>query len=179
MKNKTWLKQHFRIILLFMFFVAGMYFIQKNRSIQFLTLAQSAPENQNINSHAIPDTNVKWFMNKTKAIKDIMTKAAMTYTIEGEVTAISQTPGNVAGDDYHYLRSLIVKNKNNEENIIYFSPRRTSIMRVIKNHGGTYSNMSYNDITVGAYIEIEESVDLLMPNLEDQNVLFLTLMVEE
>lgn len=179
MKNKSWFKKHFRIILLLILFVVGVYFIQKNHSNQFFTLAQSTPENQYISSHAIPDTNVKWFMNKTKARKDIMTESTMTYTVEGEVVVISQTPGNVEGDDYHYLRSLVIKNKSNEENIVYFSPRRTQIMRVIKNQGGAYSNMSYNDITAGDYIEIEESVDLLIPNFEDQNVLFLTLTIKE
>lgn len=127
------------------------------------------------NNRAIPETNLKWLENLGLLQKGVLVRIVITTTAKGQVFQISEKAGVVADGDYYYLKKLALQGENGSRNAIYFSPHRVAIMKIYEEPSGKPINFS--EINIGDFVEIEESLDLLRPNYNDENVLYLMIKV--
>lgn len=139
--------------------------------------------------HSIPESNIEWFMDKTRIKKGYLTSFIATYTVNGKIIAVSNEPGRIAGLKYYYtgekgyyyyygkltLQSLRSGTISSQD--AYFSKKRMEILKVYQVTNQGLIEKSFSDLKAGKFIEIKEAVDLSISNIDDINVLFLTIKI--
>lgn len=134
---------------------------------------------------AIPKSNQEWLLYMSKLKKGLLEKYIITTTIKGEIVDISDKLGKIGGlSDYYtgekgyyvYGGKFRLKNQG-LYNTIFFSQKRMEIMKVFKKTSEGYIEKKFNDIKAGDNIEIEESLDLAISNINDGNVFHLIIKI--
>lgn len=129
----------------------------------------------------IPSSNLEWISKQALIPKAILKKMIQTTSVTGKITEIKLATGKLSGlkeyytgeeKGYHAYEGYIRLRPLQDGKVvtIYFSPKSMSIMRLVDDSGKT---MRFGDLTVEDAIEIEESVDLAVSNIDDENVLSL------
>lgn len=140
-------------------------------------VGQNSTGTNQMDDFAIPERNLQWLQNLGKGEKGILIRTNITTVVKGKVIQIAEVPGQVDDDyGYYFLKSMLIQAENGNQNIVYFSPWRVEVMQIFNKFGKT---INFADINKGDIVEIEESLDLLRPNLNDENVLYLIIRVNQ
>lgn len=132
---------------------------------------------------AISASGRDWLENMVGTSKEVMTKMLVATTVSGKITDINQDRGKfpIEGNYYTgepgyytYAGQLKLVSENGMGERFYLSPRRMELVKVF-NPGG--EEISFDDLQVGDTVEMEETVDLAVPNQDDANVLSLTIKI--
>ena len=128
---------------------------------------------------AISDSGRDWLENVTGTSEGVLTRMLITTTVAGRITDINRKEGKFpiegsyyTGEPgfYTYAGQLKLINPNGLGERFYLSPRRMELVKVFNARGG---EISFDDLKVGDAVEMEETVDLAVPNQNDANVLSL------
>ena len=78
---------------------------------------------------------------------------------------------------YYYYGKIKLQAENRLSNTFHFSKKRMELMKVyLMTDKGPVVN-SFANIKINNYVEIEESVDLAISNIDDKNVLYLVVRI--
>lgn len=142
------------------------------------------PVSQDSPRPAISDSGRDWLENVVGTSKEVMTKMLVATTVSGNITDINQERGKFpiegsyyTGEPgyYAYAGQLKLVSENGMGERFYLSPRR---MELVKVFNADNEEISFGDLEVGDAVEMEETVDLAIPNQDDINVLSLTIRVK-
>lgn len=162
------------LIILFEFFALNKYSLLKNNSLKDVPTLDKP--NYYLSDSAIPYYTLKWLENIKFAKKGILSRANIQTTNEGKITRLSFKHGEInidkeANVNYPFVVRIELNDSvNNKSETLYFSRIRydkAEIYRIEKN--GLKKKTSWEDIKVGNDAKIEESIDLLVPNVDDKN----------
>lgn len=132
---------------------------------------------------AISDSGRDWLENVTGTSEGVLTRMLVTTTVAGKITDINRKEGKFpiegsyyTGEPgyYTYAGQLKLVSENGVGERFYLSPRR---MELVKVFNADNEEISFGDLEVGDAVEMEETVDLAIPNQDDANVLFLTIKI--
>ncbi len=152
--------------------VAAMVYLRlqaKNIS----TVSQDSPR------PAISASGRDWLENVTGTSEGVLTRMLVTTAVAGEITDINREEGKFPIEGsyytgeagfYAYAGQLKLIGGNELGERFYLSPRRMELVKVF-NPGG--DEISFDDLRAGDTVEMEETVDLAIPNQNDANVLSL------
>jgi len=125
---------------------------------------------------AIPYYTLKWIENMKFAKKGLMTGANLQFTNEGKITHLSFKHGKLnidkeANVNYPFVARIELTNSiNNKHETLYFSQARYEKAQIYREtKDGSIKKISWEDIKIGDYAKVEESVDLLITNTDNQN----------
>jgi hypothetical protein len=169
------------LLILFLILLIGIIFLFKNKTKAFsVLLGEDKKTNFKINSknQAVPEENFLWLNHLRVAKKGILKDARIVTRLEGKVVAKSEKEGILKDIDYRYLRRLIIESKNGDKNIVYFSPKRTKVMKIYKLVNDKKELIAFNQIPLNSYVIIEEWLDLLKSSYKDQWVISLKIIVK-
>lgn len=125
---------------------------------------------------AVPYLTLKWLNNIKYAKKGILSTANIQTMNEGRITLISFKQGKINVDkkadiNYPFVVRIELKNQvQGTKETLFFSKIRyekAQIFRTEKN--GLVKKTNWNDIKVGDSARIEESINLLISNVDSQN----------
>lgn len=152
--------------------------------------AESKPTPANIlaaSEDTIPASNLEWLANEALVPTTVLKKMLHITSVGGEVVEIKRESGKLPGlTDYYtgpekgfyaydgFIRIKPAPDENAES--FYFSPKRVEIMKITDASG---KKIGFDDLKLGSTIEMEETVDLAVSNIDDQNVISLTIKVIE
>lgn len=151
-----------------------------------LTTSTPAPANiLQASENTIPASNLEWLENEVLIPITILKKMLYSSVVAGKVVEIKRESGKLSGlKDYYagpekgyYVYQGLIRLKSSQDGYgetFYFSPREMNIMKVTDAAG---NEISFDDLKTGSMIEIEETVDLAVSNIDDQNVIALTIKV--
>lgn len=132
-------------------------------------------------------SNLEWLNLYSKLTKGSLNEFITTWKSEGIVDQISDQPGEKSGfKDYytgqkkgffHYAGKLSLIYKNNRKIEWALSDRRMKLLKVYKMSPSGPVEQSFQDIKRGDRVEIEESVDLTVSNINDENVRYLIIRI--
>lgn len=141
----------------------------------------------NLNTdYSLPESNREWFEHISRVKKDVLKSLIVKMTVVGEVADISGKSGKLGGLEdyyvgekgyYHYEGLIRLKTESGDSNTVYFSKRRMEILKVYEVSERGVVEKRFSDIKVGDKIEIEEAVELAISNINDANVLSLTIRI--
>lgn len=141
------------------------------------------PVSQDSPQPAISDSGRDWLENVVGTSKEIMTKMLVATTVSGKITDINQERGKfpIEGNYYTgepgyytYAGQLKLASENGVGERFYLSPRRMELVKVFNRAG---EEIGFGDLEAGDTVEMEETVDLAVPNQDDANVLSLTIKI--
>jgi hypothetical protein len=129
----------------------------------------------------ISNSTLEWLDNKLKASGGVVRSLQVEEVIEGEVIRAGYMRGKIGGLKYYYTgspgyyeyASYILIKYNGKSVPVYFSERRTQMM-VVK--AGSSPN-SLQSIQPGDHVKIAEVIDLTKNNINDENLVSLTINV--
>ena len=142
------------------------------------------PVSQDSPRSAISASGRDWLENVVGTSEEVMTKMLVTTTVFGKITDINQEKGKfpISGSYYTgepgfytYAGQLKLVSENGPAERFYLSPRRMELVKVFNPEG---EEIEFDDLQAGDEIEIEETVDLAIPNQNDANVLSLTIRIK-
>jgi len=171
----------FKLLLIFLILLIGIIFLFKNKTKTFSALlGEDKKTNFKINSknQAVPEENFLWLNHLRVAKKGILKDARIVTRLEGKVVAKSEEEGMLKDVDYRYLKRLIIEGKNGDKNIVYFSPKRSEVMKIYKLVNDKEELIGFNQIPLNSYAIIEEWLDLLKSSYKDQWVISLKIIVK-
>ena len=179
-------------------FAAGFLILATMRFREFKKNASSVPSqsvsaipapadsyNFQASADTIPASNLEWLANEVPVPITVLRRMIHTTAVGGEITEIKRESGKLPGlKDYYtgpeigyYAYGGLVRLKPPGEGKIesfYFSPKRMEVMGVTDLLG---KKIAFDDLSIGSIVEIEETVDLAVSNINDQNVISLTIKV--
>lgn len=150
------------------------------------SVAEQVAENILVASeNTIPASNLEWLANEALVPAAMLKKMLHTTTVGGEMVEVKREEGKLPGlRDYYtgtergfykYGGWVKIKPLQSEgEEIFYFSPKRMEIMEVTDAAG---KKIKFDDLKTGMAIEMEETLDLAISNIDDQNVISVTIKV--
>ena len=139
-------------------------------------------------TYAFSKSNLEWVTaNIGLTPKEFMKQSLIATTAQGTVTEASQTQGslNVLSKHYYvgnpgtyaYNGSISLTGPDTMTKTFYFSPKRMEMMKVYRVSGARMTPVSFSDIQSGKSAEIEETVDLTKPNINDENLVSLVVRI--
>lgn len=158
--------------------IAIAKFVDSNRvvpvSVNSYTLQPSAV--------TIPSSNLEWLSKAALVPKDVLKKMILATTVTGKIADSKLLSGRLSGfSEYYtggekgyYAYEGYIRLKPLDDGKVknfYFSSKRMNIMRVIDKSG---EKINFDDLKIGEVVEIEETVDLAILNIDDKNVISLT-----
>lgn len=141
------------------------------------------PLSQDSPRPAVPASGRDWLENVTGTSEGVLTRMLVTTTVAGKITDINQDRGKfpIEGDYYTgepgyytYAGQLKLVSENGMGERFYLSPRRMELVKVFNRAG---KEIGFGDLEAGDTVEMEETVDLAVPNQDDANVLSLTIKI--
>ena len=124
-------------------------------------------------------SNFEWLTNIGLTQKSFIKSSIIATTLKGTVEAVSDTDGSLQISSRHYYvgrsgyydyaAAITLKTDDGNVRTFYFSPRRMANMKVFKES----SLRKLTDIKAGDKVEIIETVDLAVPNINDANLISL------
>lgn len=142
------------------------------------------PASQDSPRPAISASGRDWLENVTGTSEGVLTRMLVTTTVAGKITDISRKEGKFpiegsyyTGEPgfYTYAGQLKLISANGLAERFYLSPRR---MELVKVFNADNEKISFGDLEIGDTVEMEETVDLAVPNQDDANVLSLTITIK-
>lgn len=133
---------------------------------------------------AISASGRDWLENVTGTSEGVLTRMLVTTTVAGKITDINRKEGKFpiegsyyTGEPgfYTYAGQLKLVSENGVGERFYLSPRR---MELVKVFNADNEEISFGDLEIGDTVEMEETVDLAVPNQNDANVLSLTITIK-
>ena len=125
---------------------------------------------------AISYYTLKWLDNIKFTKRGILTRANIQTTNEGIVVHKSFKTGKINVDkkanvNYPFVVRIQLSNEaNNTKETLYFSQIRYDKAQIFRTTlDGSRMRTNWEDIKEGDYIKIEESIDLLIPNVDSEN----------
>jgi len=156
-------------------------------SLQSVAALPTPTDSYNFQASAdtIPASNLEWLANEVVAPKTVLKRMIHTTAVGGEITEIKRQSGKLPGlKDYYtgpekgyYTYGGFVRLKPLGEGKVesfYFSPKRMEVMETTDSTG---QKIAFDDLSIGSIVEIEETVDLAVSNINDQNVISLTIKI--
>lgn len=153
------------------------------------SLTQSLNQSKLNGKSVMPDSNVEWLLNELLLLpNDELKSLIVTTTVFGKVKEAARENGKTGGlKDYYvgepgfyvYEGKISFDRADGTPSIYYFSPRRMKLMNIFRRTEAGKEIIRFEDIKPGDTVEIEESVDLSVPNLNDANVKSLTVTILE
>lgn len=133
-------------------------------------------------SYTIPSSNLEWLSKEVVIPKDVLKKMILATTVTGKIADSKLLSGRLSGFSEYYTGSEkgyyayegYIRLKPLDDGKVksfYFSSKRMNIMRVIDKSG---KKINFDDLKIGEVVEIEETVDLAILNIDDKNVISLT-----
>lgn len=155
------------------FFFLSKYFLLKNSNLK--NIGSVDRPNYYRPDGAIPYYNLKWLENIKFDGKGLLTKANLQTTNEGKITRLSFEHGEINVDkernvNYPYVVRIELHNPaaNNNETL-FFSQMRYNIAQIYRiDKNGLSKKTDWNDVKVGDYAKVEESIDLMVANTDSQ-----------
>jgi hypothetical protein len=161
------------LTLVLSFFAINKFFPNKNTVKNLASL--DMPDYSSPDS-AISYYTLKWLDNIKFTKKGILSRANIQTTNEGIVVHRSFKTGKINVDkkanvNYPFVVRIQLSNEaNNTKETLYFSQIRYDKAQIFRTKvDGSQSKTNWEDIKEGDYIIIEESIDLLIPNVDSQN----------
>lgn len=142
------------------------------------------PVSQDSPRPAISASGRDWLENVTGTSEGVLTRMLVTTTVAGKITDINRKEGKFpiegsyyTGEPgyYAYAGQLKLVSENGTGERFYLSPRR---MELVKVFNADNEEISFDDLQVGDTVEMEETVNLAVPNQDDANVLSLTIRIK-
>lgn len=135
----------------------------------------------------IPMSNWEWLGAISANTRGFLDKFIATSTFSGKVVEVSENPGKeklkasyyYVGERgyYAYNGKISLESENGKVQPFLFSPRRIKDAKVVEVTESGELPREFKDIKVGQSIEIEEAVDLALPNVNDENLVSLTIRI--
>lgn len=141
------------------------------------------PVSQDSPRPAVSASGRDWLENVVGTSEEVMTKMLVVTSVSGKITDINQERGKfpIEGNYYTgepgyytYAGQLKLVSGNGVGERFYLSPRRMELVKVFNRAG---EEIGFGDLEPGDTVEMEETVDLAVPNQDDANVLFLTIKI--
>lgn len=167
------------IVSLAILFTAG-YFLysllqqSKSPTILLLNAIDQVPQDATFDK-----SNFEWLTNIGLTQKGFIKSSIIATTLKGTVEAINVTDGSLKISSRHYYvgrsgyydyaGTITLKTDDGKVRTFYFSPTRMANMKVFKES----SLRKLTDIKAGDKVEITETVDLAVSNINDANFLSL------
>ena len=133
---------------------------------------------------AISASGRDWLENVTGTSESVLTRMLVTTAVAGKITDINREEGKFpiegsyyTGEPgfYTYAGQLKLVSRDGLGERFYLSPRRMELIKVFNADG---REIDFDDLEVGDMVEMEETVDLAVPNQNDANVLSLTIRIK-
>lgn len=137
---------------------------------------------------AVPKSNYEWFHASVGSLPEgLVQSSIIATTVQGEIAELTQDGDRVrirskyyyVGDPgfYEYAGRITLRQEDGSTTPLLFSPKRMETMRVVRAAGSREIPMSFSDLKVGDRVEITETVDLARSNINDENLVSLTVRV--
>jgi hypothetical protein len=139
-------------------------------------------------AYAFPKSNIEWLTANIAMTPKSHTKSSViSTTIHGKIADTSLASGEIAILSRHYFvgtpgtytydSALTLNDKQGVSRTFYFSPKRTSMMKVVRVQNNRETPATFADIKTGDMVEVEETVELTKSNINDENLLSLTVRI--
>jgi hypothetical protein len=139
-------------------------------------------------AYAFPKSNIEWLTaNIAMTPKSHTKNSVISTTIHGVVTNTSEAHGEVAilskhyfvgtPGSYAYHGALTLDDHSGNTRTFYFSPKRMNMMKVVRVQNTRETPATFKDIKSGDAVEVEEAVELTKSNINDENLLSLTVRI--
>lgn len=161
---------------------AGVLIIAIAAMVYLRIQAKNIPlVSQDSSRPAISASGRDWLENVTGTSEGVLTRMLVTTTVSGKISNINREKGKFpiegsyyTGEPgfYTYAGQLKLIAANGLAERFYLSPRRMELIKVLNADGG---EIKFDDLKVGDTVEMEETVDLTIPNQNDANVLSLVI----
>ncbi len=133
-------------------------------------------------------SNLEWVVANIGLIPEEQLKHSIIATaVTGTVVSSSQEPGSLpisakhyyVGEPgyYDYTGKIVLAGLSGETKTYYFSPRRMETMEVYVVENGRQVPATFEEIATEDRVEIEETVDLAQSNIDDDNLISLTVLI--
>lgn len=172
------------VILLFLFY---LFNITSSNNLKITPLNPPfAISSETQNKYALNDSHLEWLNNVKIYQKNILKQLTVTSIVKGQVVEVSREKGKLSGLKYYYTGeagyyvyhgSVKLTSEEDTENTLYFSEKRMKVIKIYEYSSQGINERKFEDIKVGDIVEVEESVDLALPNINDENVLYLTIKI--
>lgn len=129
----------------------------------------------------IENSFLEWLDNKTGMSREFMESLTVTEVVIGNVVSAERRNGKIGGLKYYYTGekgnyvydSVLVLKKNGKTIPLYFSALRTKVLRVYRGS----ELIELEDLKDGESVMVSETVEVRKSNLNDQNLVNLTIKV--
>lgn len=141
-------------------------------------------------SYTMPKSNLDWmFDNLMLAQKKLAPDfdLIMTTRVRGKITGISSRPGEIPLEGKHYYvgrpgffkydGKIDMTLDNGKAVEIFLSPKRMKLLRVVTESDQGDVPSSFDAVETGDEIELEETTDLVRPNINDDNIVSISLRI--
>lgn len=165
----------------------AVFFINKSQNKLATTNNENISASTNNKTSVFPASNIEWFNLYSKLSAGGLNEFVITWKTQGTVNQISDKPGDKPGfNDYytgdkkgyfHYSGKITLAYTNNKKIEWALSDRRMQLLKVYDITPSGPVEKTFQDIKVGDNIEIEESVDLSISNINDENVRYLVIRI--
>jgi hypothetical protein len=162
----------------------GVLIIAVAAMVYLRLTAKNLPISDDSPRPAISASGRDWLENVVGTSEEVMTKMLVATTVSGKITDINQEKGKfpISGSYYTgepgfyaYAGQLKLVSENGPAERFYLSPRRMELIKVFNPAGG---EIEFDDLKAGDAVEMEETVDLVIPNQDDANVLSLIIRIK-
>lgn len=162
----------------------GKHMGMKDDRIKMILAIDSLSED----SYTFPKSNLEWITATIGlAPKGFTQSSIVTTTVAGTVTEQNEATGAIdiasrhyyvgTPGKYQYSGSLGLTSADDVTRTFFFSPRRMQEVSVFTVRNGKQTPINFADIKPGDQVEVEESVDLSRSNINDQNLISLTIRI--
>lgn len=139
-------------------------------------------------AYGFPKSNLEWLAaNVGMTPKSFMKSSLLTTTVTGKVGGTSGEHGSLpivaryyyvgTPGTYEYDGAITLSDPEGESRSIYFSPKRMKEMKVFAVRSGKLAPSEFAAIEAGDTVEIEETVDLSRSNINDDNLIGITVRI--
>jgi hypothetical protein len=148
-------------------------------------LVESMPE-----AGAISKSNMEWFLVSVASLpQELVKESLITTTVSGTVEKVDTSSGKAnilskyyyVGEPgvYEYGGALTLQTENGQSTPLLFSHQRMEKLEVIRVVNGVETVIGFEDLEEGDVVEVSETNDLAINNIDDANVLSVVIRVLE
>lgn len=140
-----------------------------------------------ISNKSIPRSNLEWLGNISLKGGKQLKSFIVTTTFEGKVVEVSNEHGWwKIGTKYYYVGKLgyyeyagkiTLEDTERDKQLLLISTKRMNELKVFQVSNGKNTPAKFSDIRVGDKIELTETVDLTIPNQNDENLVSITIRI--
>lgn len=170
------------------FFKRGLNFLVRPESQRDQATIDNALDDLSAN-YPISRSNLERFHQMLKYKQDNCIQEldmVATMKVKGTIMEVSLQPGKLPTEGKHYYvgesgsyeyRGKLVIMVDGRKSNIFFSPHRMELLRISEMTEQGDLPRTFDSLREGEAVEIEENVDLIAPNVNDENVRSVTLKI--